>query len=96
MKKVAQLLEELKVSGIIVDYALFGAVARIVIPNRLQPSTQMFLVLLSGDAGMGCSWTDLQFWKKRGHVPEGEAVLLEDWPVRFLPVFSSADGGGCS
>ena len=88
MKKVAQLLEELKVSGIIVDYALFGAVAQMRYTEPVATFDADVLVLLSGDAGIDALGPIYNFCKKRGHVPEGEAILVGNWPVQFIPVFS--------
>ena len=88
MKEVAQLLEELKSSGIIRDYALFGAVAQMRYTEPVATLDADVLVLLSGDTGLDALGPIYNFCKKRGHVPEGEAILVGNWPVQFIPVFS--------
>ena len=88
MKEVAQLLEELKSSGIIRDYALFGAVAQMRYTEPVATLDADVLVFLSEDTGLDALGPIYNFCNKRGHMPEGEAILVGDWPVQFIPVFS--------
>jgi hypothetical protein len=88
LKEVAQLLEELKTSGIIQDYALFGAVAQMRYTEPVATLDAHVLVLLSDDTGLDALGPIYSFCKNRGHMPEGEAILVGNWPVQFIPVFS--------
>lgn len=88
MKEVALLLEELKTSGIIQNYALFDAVAQMRYTEPVATLDADVLVLLSRDTGLDAIGPIYKFCKKRGHVPEGEAILVGKWPVQFIPVFS--------
>ncbi len=88
MKEVAKLLEELKASGVIRDYALFGAVAQMRYTEPVATLDADVLVLLSEDAGLDILAPIYNFCRKRGHVAEGEAIRVGNWPVQFVPTFS--------
>jgi len=88
MKEVAKLLEDLKASGVIRDYALFGAVAQMRYTEPVATLDADVLVLLSNDAGLDVLAPIYNFCRKRGHVPQGEAIRVGNWPVQFVPTFS--------
>jgi len=88
MKKVAKLLEDLKASGVIRDYALFGAVAQMRYTEPVATLDADVLVLLSDDTGVDILAPIYIFCRKRGYVPEGEAIRVGNWPVQFIPTFS--------
>ncbi len=88
MKKVAKLLEDLKASGIIRDYALFGAVAQMRYTEPVATLDADVLVILSDDTGLDILAPIYNFCRKRGYVPEGEAIRVGNWPVQFIPTFS--------
>jgi hypothetical protein len=88
MKEVAKLLEDLKASGVIRDYALFGAVAQMRYTEPVATLDADVLVLLSDDTGLDVLAPIYNFCRKRGHVPQGEAIRVGNWPVQFVPTFS--------
>jgi len=88
MKEVAELLEKLKSSGIIHDYALFGAVAQMRYTEPVATLDADVLVLLNDAAGLDIFSPIYDFCRKRGYVPEGEAIRVGSWPVQFIPSFS--------
>ena len=88
MKEVANLLEDLKASGVIRDYALFGAVAQMRYTEPVATLDADVLVLLSNDTGLDVLAPIYNFCRKRGHVPQGEAIRVGNWPVQFVPTFS--------
>lgn len=88
MKEVAKLLEDLKASGVIRDYALFGAVAQMRYTEPVATLDADVLVLLSNDTGLDVLAPIYNFCRKRGHVPQGEAIRVGNWPVQFVPTFS--------
>ena len=88
MKEVAKLLKDLKVSGVIRDYALFDAVAQMRYTEPVATLDADVLVLLSKDTGLDILAPIYNFCRKRGHVAEGEAIRVGNWPVQFIPTFS--------
>jgi hypothetical protein len=88
MKEVAKLLEDLKASGVIRDYALFGAVAQMRYTEPVATLDADVLVLLSEDTGLDVLAPIYNSCRKRGHVPQGEAIRVGNWPVQFVPTFS--------
>ncbi len=90
MKQVAQLLESMKASGVIRDYALFGAVAQMRYTEPMATLDADVLVLPAEDAGAGLDALApiYSYCRERGHLPEGEAIRVGNWPVQFIPVFS--------
>jgi len=88
MKEVAKLLKELKESEVISDYALFGAVAQMRYTEPVATLDADVLVILNDDTELDVLEPIYSFCRKRGHVPEGEAILVGNWPVQFVPTFS--------
>lgn len=88
MKELAQLLNEMRASGVISDYAIFGAVAQM---RYTEP-----VATLDADVLIGVPKPDrldvlspiYQFCADRGYRPEGESIRVGSWPVQFLPVHS--------
>jgi len=87
MKEVAKLLEAMKASGIVRYYALFGAVAQMRYTVPVATLDADVLVILSEDNGLDVLEPIYSFCRKRGHAPEGEAILVGNWPVQFIPTF---------
>lgn len=88
MKEVAKLLQEVKISGIIQNYALFGAVAQMRYTEPVATLDADVLVILSDDTGLDVLAPIYSYCRKCGYVPEGEAILVGKWPVQFVPTFS--------
>ena len=90
MKEVAQLLEGMKASGVIRDYALFGAVAQMRYTEPMATLDADVLFLPAEDAGAGLDALSpiYSYCRERGHLPEGEAIRVGNWPVQFVPAFS--------
>lgn len=90
MKEVAQLLEGMKASGVICDYALFGAVAQMRYTEPMATLDVDVLTLLAEDSAAvldPLSPID-SYCRERGYLAEGEAIRVGSWPVQFIPVFS--------
>jgi hypothetical protein len=68
MKEVAKLLEDLKASGVIRDYALFDAVAQMRYTEPVATLDADVLVLLSNDTGLDVLAPIYNFCRKRGHA----------------------------
>ncbi len=88
MKAVIELLNDMKGSGVIRDYALFGAMAQMRYTEPVATLDADVLVVHGAEAGLDFLGPIYSFCKKRGHLPHGEAILVGDWPVQFIPVFT--------
>ena len=88
MKEVAQLLNEMRLSGVIIDYALFGATAQMRYTEPVATLAADVLIALSSPEGLDALTPVYEFCSAKGYPPEGEAVRVGAWPVQFIPVFS--------
>jgi len=89
MKKVAQLLNAMLHEGVVSNYALFGAIAQMRYTAPIATLDADVLVLLPESAGLNVLQPIYAFCKSRGYDAEGEAIRIGEWPVQFIPVFSS-------
>lgn len=80
----------MKAFGVVRDYALFGALAQMRYTEPMATLDAEVLVLLTEDsaASLDPLSSIYRFCRERGHVPEGEAIRVGNWPVQFIPVFS--------
>jgi hypothetical protein len=88
MKEVAQLLNAMRVGGVIVDYALFGAVAQMRYTEPVATLDAGVLVAIPSSESLDALAPIYEFCATRGYSPEGEAVRVGAWPVQFIHVFS--------
>jgi len=82
------LLNAMKDSGVIADYALFGAVAQMRYTEPVATLDADVLVEVPSAGGLNPLAAIYEFCADRGYQPEGEAVRVGAWPVQFIPVFS--------
>jgi hypothetical protein len=87
MKEVAELLNSMLDAGVISDYAVFGAVAQMRYTEAVSTMDADILIALPNDEGLDLLSPIYSFCSKCGYEPEGEAILVGDWPVQFIPVF---------
>jgi hypothetical protein len=88
MRTVAELLNALKVAGVVRDYALFGAMAQMRYTEPVATLDADVLVLLSDATRLDALSPIYRFCKERGYVPAGESIAVDEWPVQFVPTFS--------
>ncbi len=88
MKEIAQLLNDMVSSGVIADYALFGAIAQMRYTEPVATLDLDVLVAVPSPERIDVLGPIYDFCKQRGYEPEGDAVRIEAWPVQFIPVFS--------
>lgn len=88
MDKVAGLLNEMVVQGIIADYAVFGAVAQMRYTEAVVTLDADILVAVPESDKLDVLGPIYAFCRERGYSPEGEAIHIGDWPVQFIPAFS--------
>jgi len=89
MNKVAVLLNEMVGQGIIADYAVFGAVAQMRYTEAVVTLDADILVAVSEPDKPDVLSPIYAFCRERGYLPEGEAIRVGDWPVQFIPAFST-------
>jgi len=88
MRGVAELLNAMRSAGVILDYALFGAVAQMRYTEAVSTLDADVLVALPSPERLAALAPIYEFCRNLGHEPEGEAVKVGAWPVQFIPVFS--------
>ncbi len=85
---MARLLNEMRAAGVIADYALFGAVAQMRYTEPVATLDADVLVAVQASERLDVLAPIYQFCASKGYDPEGEAVGVGAWPVRFVPLFS--------
>ena len=88
MRDVAQLLNAMKDSGVIADYALFGAAAQMRYTEPVATLDADVLVKVPSAEQLNPLVPIYHFCADKGYQPEGEAVRVGAWPVQFIPVFN--------
>jgi hypothetical protein len=90
MEKTLIVLNELERAGIIGRYAIGGAVAA---TRYIEPiptyDLDIFVVLPVSSSGRILLTPIYTYLTQRGYTPQGECILIEGWPVRFLPVYNA-------
>ena len=87
MKTTLETINRMLAEGVIDKYAIGGAVGA---TFYLEPSAtvdvDIFVVLPTTPGGSLLSLTPIyDYLKVRGGRPEGECIVVGDWPVQFLP-----------
>ncbi len=88
MKKVFQLLNEMVREGELSNYAIGGAIAAVfyVRPFATQ-DIDVFVMMQAGPTGLVTNIPGWDYLKKRGYTEiRDEAIIVEGWPVQFVPV----------
>jgi len=85
--EVAKLLNDMVVAGVIADYAVFGAVAQMRYTDAVATMDADILVAVPDPEALDVLSPLYAFCRERGYRAEGEAVLVGDWPVQFIPAF---------
>jgi len=88
MDKVAKLLNDMVKAGVIENYAVFGAVAQMRYTEAVVTFDADILVSVTKPDALDVLRPIYAFCKKRGYMPEGEAIRVGDWPVQIIPAFS--------
>jgi len=87
MKDVATVLNAMRTAGIILDYAVFGAVAQMRYTESVATLDADILVAVPDDSPLDLLSPIYRYCRERGYQPEGEAIRIGLWPVQFVPVF---------
>ncbi len=89
MIEVARLLNEMRDSGVILDYALFGAMAQMRYTEPVATLDADVLVAVPGPERLDVLTPIYAFCFERGYRSEGESVRVGEWPVQFIPAFDA-------
>ena len=89
MKDLAQLLNDMRVAGVVTDYALFGAAAQMRYTEPVATLDADVLVAVPSPERLDVLSGIYAFCASRGFNPEGEAIRVGAWPVQFVPVFNA-------
>ena len=93
VKAIFDLMNQMQAAGIIGKYAIGGAVGA---TFYLEPSATLdvdiFVSLPAGPNQTLLSLTPLyMFLRSRGGTVEGEHIVIDGWPVQFLPAADALD-----
>jgi len=89
VKDVIELLNAMRAAGVIVDYALFGAIAQMRYTQPVVTLDLDVLVQLPASSRTDVLGEIYRFCAARGYRPEGEAIRIGAWPVQFLPAYDA-------
>jgi len=99
LKNALQVINEMVADGIIQKYAVAGAVAAL---NYIEPTVTEDLDILvslddlqSGPSGLVTIEPLISYLRNRGYTEfKQEGIVIEGWPVQFLPVANDLDAEG--
>ena len=88
MEKTLAVINQLEQAGLIGRYAIGGAVAatRYIEPVQTY-DLDIFVILPAAPSGLISLTPIYAYLTQRGYTPQGEAIVVEDWPVQFLPIY---------
>jgi hypothetical protein len=87
--EVARLLNGMRDDGIIRNYAVFGAIAQMRYTEPVATLDADILVVLPDTTGLDALSSIYRYCEARGYHPAGEAIVVDRWPVQFIPAFSA-------
>jgi len=93
MEKVFQLLNQMVRDGEIQNYAIGGAIAAVfyVEPFATQ-DVDVFVMMEAEPTGLVTQIPGWDYLKKHGYTEtRGEAIVVEDWPLQFIPVSNALE-----
>jgi hypothetical protein len=89
MEKTLTVINQLEQEGLIGRYAIGGAIAATRYIEPIQTyDLDIFVVLPFSSSGLISISPIYTYLIQRGYTPQGECVLVEGWPVQFLPVYN--------
>src|SRR5437870_4199553 len=93
MEKVIEVLNRMQADGVFEKFAIGGGIAAIYYlePYQTDDIDVFFLPVFFGDTGLVTLEPIYSYLEKLGYhsVEEGVGILIEDWPVQFIPVAKS-------
>ena len=89
MEKALKVINDLLEQGIIKKYAIGGGIAAIFyIEPILTYDVDIFVVPAEENDGLLVLSSLYEYLKKKGYYPDKEHIIIEGFPVQFLPVFN--------
>ena len=93
MEKVIEVLNRMQADGVFEKFAIGGGIAAIYYlePYQTDDIDVFFLPVFFGDSGLVSLEPIYSYLDKLGYhsVEEGVGILIEDWPVQFIPIGES-------
>jgi len=93
VKKVFKLLNEMVRAGELSDYAIGGAIGAVfyIEPFATQ-DVDVFVMMQTESSGLVATIPGWSYLRERGYTEiRGEAIVVEDWPVQFIPVSNALE-----
>lgn len=87
MREIGELLNDMRTAGVIRNYALHGALAQVRYTEPVATLDADVLVVVPQEDRLDVLRDIYRFCEMRGYHPEGEAVRVGAWPVRFMPAY---------
>jgi len=93
MEKVFQVLNQMVRDGEVQNYAIGGAIAAVFYVEPFAThDVDVFVMMETELTGLVTQIPGWEYLKKRGYTQtRGEAIVVEDWPVQFIPVSSALE-----
>ncbi|HLP59906.1 MAG TPA: hypothetical protein VK186_13785 [Candidatus Deferrimicrobium sp.] len=89
MEKALKVINDLLEQGIIKKYAIGGGIAAIFYMEPiLTYDVDIFVVPAEENDGLLVLSSLYEYLKKKGYYPDKEHIVIEGFPVQFLPVFN--------
>jgi len=88
MKKLFQLLNQMVQDTELSNYAIGGAIGAVFyVEPFVTHDVDVFVVMQTESTGLVTNIPGWDYLKERGYAEiRGEAIIVEDWPVQFIPV----------
>lgn len=89
MEETLAVINKLEQEGLIGRYAIGGAVAATRYIEPIQTyDLDIFVMFPLSPSGLTSISPIYAYLTQRGYTPNGESIVIEGWPVQFLPVYN--------
>ncbi|HCX89586.1 MAG: hypothetical protein COW04_06760 [Deltaproteobacteria bacterium CG12_big_fil_rev_8_21_14_0_65_43_10] len=89
MENTLAVINKLEQEGLIGPYAIGGAIAATRFIEPIQTyDLDIFVMLPISPSGLASISPIYSYLTQRGYTPQGECIVIEGWPVQFLPVYN--------
>lgn len=89
MEKTLSVINQLEAEGLIGRYAIGGAMAATRYIEPIQTyDLDIFIMLPVASSGLISISPIYSYLTQRGYMSEGACIVIEGWPVQFLPVYN--------
>jgi hypothetical protein len=89
MEKTLAVINQLEQEGLVERYAIGGAIAATRYIEPIQTyDLDIFVMLPLSPSGLISISPIYTYLTQRGYTPQKECIIVEGWPVQFLPVYN--------